>query len=383
MRFHASVEQSQVYDHAKGLIQAHLDFKDYKIRCCASVLVNVIFYAASRLTSLSDACARVRGAPSDETLRKALLSSLPEVAELERQVNGALTGDLPKCLRKQRQLLAIDLHEVPYHGQPQNDPREICRGQPRSGTTHFHTYATAYVAHKGQRFTVALTWVQSDESLAEVLKRLLRQVRACGVKIRLVLLDRGFYSIEVIRFLQAGRRPFLMPLKAAGRIPHSISATNPRRFFAWKHSGWGTHTLHNARGERATVKVCVSCRPGRGRFGKRGRQTFVYAYWGFRPPSPGWVRDTYRLRFGIETSYRQANQGLIFTSTRDPLRRLLFVALALILRNVWVWFHCCVLGQRHGTGITLHLPLLRFRTLLFYLERLAEYALAERPPTTC
>lgn len=385
MSFHASVTREQVHDHAKALIQGHIKFKDYKNRCSVSLLINVIFYAASRMTSLSDACARMRGAPSDETFRKGLLASLPGIAALERRANAALGGDLPKIVRQRRQFLAIDLHEVPYHGQPQHDPREICRGKPKSGTTHFHTYATAYVARKGERFTLALTWVKKGEALTDVLARLLRQVRACGVKIRILLLDRGFYSVDVIRFLQAGRRPFLMPLKAAGRMPRKPSATNPRRFFLWKRSGWGTHTLRNALGCKATVKVCVSCRAAEGRFGKHGRkrQTFVYAYWGFRPASPCWVRDTYRLRFGIETSYRQLHQGLIYTSTRDPVRRLLFIAVALILRNVWVWFHLCVLGRRHGSGITLHYSLLRLRTLLLFLERCAEYALAERPPTPC
>src|SRR5438105_283072 len=106
MSFHASVDRKQVHDHAQALIQTYVRLKDYK-KCCASVLIQVIFYAASRMTSLSDACARMRGAPSDETFRKALLASLPDIAALERQVNAALTGDLPKIVRKRRQFLAI------------------------------------------------------------------------------------------------------------------------------------------------------------------------------------------------------------------------------------------------------------------------------------
>ena len=31
--------------------------------------------------------------------------------------------------------------------------------QGKDGTSHFHAYATAYVIHKGQRYTVALTAV--------------------------------------------------------------------------------------------------------------------------------------------------------------------------------------------------------------------------------
>jgi len=59
--------------------------------------------------------------------------------------------------------------------------------------------------HRGYRFTVALTAVKGAEPLEEVLKRLLRQASAVGVRCRLLLLDRGFYGVGVIRYLQAAR----------------------------------------------------------------------------------------------------------------------------------------------------------------------------------
>ena len=42
-------------------------------------------------------------------------------------------------------------------------------------------------------------------------------------------------------------------------------------------------------------------------------------------------------RFGIETSYRQMNEGKGRTTTRDGRRRLLWPGLALLLRRAWVW----------------------------------------------
>ena len=75
------------------------------------------------------------------------------------------------------------------------------------------------------------------------------------------------------------------------------------------------------------------------------------ASWGLRPSAAQWVHETYRRRFGIESSYRQLHQARIRTCTRSPLLRLLYVAIALILRNVWVWLHREVLAQgRRGGG---------------------------------
>jgi putative transposase len=373
MPFYASVSPKEVHDRASGLVQQFLKFKDFSRQCLSSTIISVLFYAASRMTSLSEACARLRGAPSDETLRQALLATLPDAGVLEKQINRALVGDLPKALRKRKQPIAIDVHDVPYYGQPAQQRAELCRGKPQRGTCRFHSYATAYVVRKGCRFTLALTWVRREESLVQVLQRLLAQLHKTGVKVRYLLLDRGFYSVEVVRYLQRSRVPFLMPAKCAGRTPKDPArSTGIRRFFHWKHSGWGQHCWRNPSGQQATVHLCVCCRNLAGRWKKRGRQPLVYAYWGFRPGDCHWVRETYRQRFGIESSYRQMNQARIRTSSRDPLRRLLFVGLALILRNVWVWFHLVKLAIRRGTGLTLRLALLRFRAMLLQLQELAQ-----------
>ena len=53
----------------------------------------------------------------------------PTTPTLQRQLNAALAGHLPKVLRKRLQRLAIDLTLIPYHGKPFRDLDEIYRGQ--------------------------------------------------------------------------------------------------------------------------------------------------------------------------------------------------------------------------------------------------------------
>jgi hypothetical protein len=62
-----------------------------------------------------------------------------------------------------------------------------------------------------------------------------------------------------------------------------------------------------------------------------------------------WLFETYRKRFGIETSYRQMNECRIKTSTTKVILRFLYFALAMITRNFWIWFErVCVMqnGRR-------------------------------------
>ena len=84
----------------------------------------------------------LRDAPSDEAARLALIATLPDFAALQRRLNAALAGNLPRPLRRRPQRLAADLVLIPYHGQPLHDPDEIYRSQAKSGTSHFHAYAT-------------------------------------------------------------------------------------------------------------------------------------------------------------------------------------------------------------------------------------------------
>ena len=95
-------------------------------------------------------------------------------------------------------------------------------------------------------------------------------------------------------------------------------------------------------------------------------QKLLFAAWRVHG-SPTEIRERYRMRFGIETSYRQMRQARIYTCTRNPHLRLFFVAVALILRNVWVWIHQTRLAEGAGDNLTLHLELLRFKRMLDWI----------------
>jgi putative transposase len=380
---HYTVRNKEVQEHAAGLLLRHLNLCDFSVKCTAQILLHVLFTAAARLTSIVATCLHLKNAPSKETIRKALLAGLPDYAKLQKALNRALAGDLPKPLRKRKQRMAIDLHLVPYYGEAWEDPKEIYRSQAKAGTNSFHAYASAYVVLQGQRYTVALTPVERGENMKTVVQRLLGIARTASVRPRLLLLDRGFYSVDVIRYLQAARVPFLMPAIARGRKPgNGKPAAGIRAFKEWKRSGWGSHQLVSGK-RKATVSICVHCSKLRGQRRKRGRAAWVYAYWGLQPNSTRWVADTYRERFGIESSFRQLHQARITTCTRNPAIRLFYVALALILRNVWVWFHWERLSSPRRGRRLLRLERLRFKALLLWLQHMAEsiFGVAEETPT--
>jgi hypothetical protein len=374
-----TIDRASVQRHAAELLRSCLGLKDYSPTCTALTLLHVLFTACSRLGSLSAACWSLATAPSRETIRKAALRALKAKADLLRRLNRALSVEVPRALLRRPQQVAIDLVLIPYHGLPFDTELEVYRSQARSGTSHFHAYATAYVNYRGQRYTLALATVQRGEKMHQVLKRLFRRLSLLGVETRMALLDRGFWSVAVIRYLRRAHKPFLLPVVLRGRkADHADGPTGTRVFATRKRSGWDQYTVRAADGAAARVSLGIHCRNYNGQWGRHGRQTLVYAFWGIEPSSTRWLRETYRKRFAIETSYRQMHQGRARTCTRNPDVRLLLVGVALVLRNVWVWLHYAVLSTPRRGNCRFNLERLTLRTMLQWLQHQAEEELGRR-----
>jgi Transposase DDE domain len=374
-KFTNTLTPAQVYRFAVDFCQPHLRFRAVG-KVTGEVILSVLFAAAARISSIHETCGRLAKAPCEETFTAALYPQLIDVEEMKRRVNAAFADHLPRALRRRRQRplrVAVDLTLIAYYGKYALDDPLIYRSQAKRGTNSFFAYATAYLMLHGQRFTLAVAPVTRSESLKQVLQELLLVLSQRGLKIGLLLLDRGFYSVEVIRYLQQARRPFLMPLVGHGRqVNHPRGPSGSNVFKAMKRSGWSTHTLQDGKKNKVTVSVCVKRARYKNKHGERKSETWVYAYWGITPKRVDWVRDTYRRRFGIETSYRQMNQCRIRTTTKRFHVRFLYVAIGLLLRNLWVWLHYFVLSSPRRGCRRFHWDLLRVERMLLWLEEVAK-----------
>jgi hypothetical protein len=71
---------------------------------------------------------------------------LSDLDGLEDHVNDLMARLIPKDLGKCGRRVAIDLLALPYLGTvAASHLDEVCRSKAKGGTTHFFTYATAYV----------------------------------------------------------------------------------------------------------------------------------------------------------------------------------------------------------------------------------------------
>ena len=178
--------------------------------------------------------------------------------------------------------------------------------------------------------------MREKDKPAEVLERLWQQVIATKIACEKALLDRYFFTVPVMQWLQNRQLPFLIPVVMRGPRPKRGRTPQGLRAYRGHKAGSYAYT-HRAGSESVDFRLVINYKSGHHRrTKKRYVKKLFFAAWKVKL-TPTQVRDAYRGRFGIETSYRQLNQSRARTSSRDPLYRFLLVGLALFLRNVWQW----------------------------------------------
>lgn len=350
-RVNGIISKSRWQQDTVAFVVTAFRFADYGKSVSAGLLGRLIVVAASVRTSVSAAAKRMRRCPSGETVRKALHANLPaSLAEQERRINDSLWQWIPKSFSKRPRTLAIDLHKRPYYGNRDQVP--VRGGKKKKSSKWFWTWATVAVVEHGQRWTIAMTAVGPSDLLENVVERLLDYVEKAKIPAKMALLDREFYAGNVIAVLQDRGLSFLMPAIRRGNKQGPNGPTGTQRFFINGMTGFYEHTWkvrRNSNGREVTVRIaCTSRAPNDRRVGP-----MVFAFGGLSARQLTWYRETYRRRFGIETSYRQLGESLALTTSKNLAVRMLLVAVALLLRNLWVWRN----QQLTDTTVTLSVQL--------------------------
>lgn len=326
---------------------------------------DVLVAAAVERVTIETACDLLEEAPSPNTVRTIVGEMLGDDAALERleeRVNDLLVTRLPKKLLKRARPAAIDVTEIPYHGQHAEDDEHIRRSQAKHGTTHFHCYGTLYVLKEHKRYTLAITLVRRSDKMVDVTQRLIERGKGLGLKVRRLYLDRGFDNNGVVAYLKQQPFPSIIALTIRGK------QGGTRALLKGRGSYQTTYTRSSAQYGEQTFDVVVVCKYSKGRYGRQGAYHFAYIMLGGVKMDPHQVFDVYRRRFGIETSYRLMNTMRARTTSHSITLRLFYVALALLLLNLWsyVKWHFLFV-PKHGPRQVLHhlLPLARWRLWLW------------------
>ncbi len=231
--------------------------------------------------------------------------------------------------RKSKVILAVDLHDEEYYGKELADEngRVITMyGQMknRSGNTAGHKrrvfrYATACIVSFGKRLqkpiSIGFVINYKGQTRGDVLKRVFEQVQALQLKIKYVVLDGGFASVDCFKLIKSQGLQFYSRGKYRKSLTHSMEQ----------------NFKYTLRGKKKSLEINAFISKVSAPEGK----LYNILYLSSEEITLKKIRHIYGKRFRIENTYRHARVVKIRTSTRKLHLRWVFWEIAMLLELLW------------------------------------------------
>lgn len=151
-------------------------------------------------------------------------------------------------------------------------------------------------------------------------------IHELGVKVKVLCIDREFYTHAVMGYLQSAKIPFIVPVKVQGKQMKELLRVNKSCCFEYVMSPQGKEPLN------LNIVACVNYL--KGKKDKNGLEIHAFSVGGFTDPKK--VSKMYERRFSIESSYRIRNTSKPRTSSKKPEVRYLHTIISFLIQNHWV-----------------------------------------------
>jgi putative transposase len=365
----SKLEAEDVRELAEELLRKQLpSFQTEGYKITTSMALNVLMKAAVEQRSIDAVCDDLEDVVDGNTLREAVNRSLKveDLRQHEEEFNAALAECIPAQMPRVGLEMAIDFHNEPFYGKSEALRDYTCRGEASEGTTYFWRIASLYVIWRGVRITLALTYVLSKESTLSIVKRLLERRKTLGFRASVLYLDKGFCCAQVVKYLQDIHESSVLACTIRGKA----GGNGTRALCKGRKAYTTTHTFSD--GTSADLAVVPTLKRDK-KTKKRRRTWLVYVIihldWSAKK-----TQQRYRHRFGIESSYRQLGELRAHTNSRNAALRFFFLALALLLINIWTYLRCrCTRLIGYGP-FRLDVGLFRLPRFVAFLRRAIERA---------
>src|ERR1017187_7488963 len=251
-----------------------------------------------------------------------------------RDVNDAVLSTASRLgLLGKPVVCAIDYTKIPYYGKFN---RHVVRSKHEDGTEKFYEYATISIVQDGLRLCVYSRPVTLLDAKVDVVRELIEEAGRRGVKVKLLLMDRAFFTVECINLLNGLGVKFITPCVCNERVQRAVGSLGRegRLPFSIRDS-------HQVEEASFTMVVCWS---------KGQKKLIPFATNVEEGDARRLVRKIpkeYRRRWGIETTFRKVKDVYGMTTPPSPAIRLAYFMTAMILYNLWQAINLTLTEGRH------------------------------------
>ena len=220
-------------------------------------------------------------------------------------------------------ILAIDTTDKPTYSKKKKENNNIVGGKRKASTNYFFRFATIQIADRKNPLTLYAMHCSKDTTNEMVVETLITQARKL-VRIKCVLLDRGFYDTKVFNKLEQLNVKFLMPSKSDDKTD--------KMFEQYLESDYEVKPYYcqNKKKEYADFKLIMIRLTNREEIGFVTNMNFIKLH------RAEYYISLYKKRWNIETGYRLQNMFLPKTCSINPAIRLFYFSYSVGLHNLWV-----------------------------------------------
>ena len=228
--------------------------------------------------------------------------------------------------KKTGHILAIDKHLIPFTGANRHNDNFVISGKPKGGTSRFETYATMQAVTEERLPTIAVVHVTEYMTKVEFVRKLLSESKKMGLKKSIILIDREFSSVDVMRFLNERGEKFLMAVSKTPGIKKAVS-----EFRSGKRKAISRYEMRLNDGTAFRFQSVIKKRL-KEKKGKRRWEYLTYATnverWYIKRTIKD-VPEEYKKRWRIENNFKSVEQIRARTGSRNHAIRVFMFFLSL------------------------------------------------------
>ena len=243
---------------------------------------------------------------------------------LRRTVRDAMNNGI----LQQHELVAIDKTKI-YRYDKNPNMKYLIKTKGK-GTNTAEAYMTARTVGTNEQFHLACIPVTRDEFNPYFVRKILDEMRRLQVRPRLLMMDREFFAVDVMRTISRAGLRFLIPAVSTPGIKKAIA-----EFEDDKREEISEYTVHAQNGDKFSCTLVIVPKKKPSRNGKH--IGFVTNMAGCKPEDLMELPEEYRKRWGIETGYKDAKRIMPRTTSRNDAIRLVLFFLSLVMSNIWMY----------------------------------------------
>ena len=295
-----------------------------------------------------------------------------------------------KLIPKDGMVVAVDVHKIPRYDKKPDE--WLHRGESKHGTTFFETYMTVQCVTP--RINIVLGIIQMSAPGAAAADFIPKITQICDnfdVPIRCMLLDREFFSVDVLCYLDSKKISYITPCKNTGRVIEVLCDFDQLKKRGLRTSNKKKMVLSNNRQKEANYNMIIKNRAKyTGQSTKKDADKLLLLLpeqrWiGFATNMPKVDVYLYKKRWGIETGYKMIESMRVKTHSSNSVSRLFCFMFSTLLYNAWVLMNAVYArnikrfgGGRNKDENVLYFTQTAFKILI--IQGMIKFGLGPGPP---